>query len=244
MILGIFGLFGGSKEKREAKRIRDLAKRSQERYGDPAMRSKALESLRDIGTPEALAALLQRFTVKTEPGITDSEEKNYTVQILTSFGEDAIVPVVEFLERTDAGVSWGVRCLQELVEEDELIGAIAKILDRLSTQYARDPEKKVVLLKLLAEHRDDRIAPTAVKFLDDPADDVRIAALATLVAQGGGGQEAAVADCLIGAEAPRVKAACAQALVDLGTPVTKKDEVGAALPDGFRLGNDGIVRKA
>lgn len=242
--MGIFGLFGGSREKREAKRIRDLAKRSQEKYGDAAMRSKALENLKDIGTPEALAALLQRFTAKTEPGITDSEEKDYTVQLLTSFGEDAIVPVVEFLERTDSGVSWGVRCLESLVGEDELIGAIAKILDRLSTQYARDPEKKVVLLKLLAEHRDERIAPTAAKFLDDPADDVRIAALSTLVAQGGGGQEEGVVECLLTAEAPRVKAACAQALADLGAAVpSRRDEVSASLPGGFRLGSDGIVRK-
>src|SRR5690606_2348053 len=110
--VGILDLFGGSREKREAKRIRDLTKRSQEKYGDPALRSRALEGLRDIGTPEAISALLQRFTARTEPGITDTEEKEYTLEILQSFGEKAVEPVVAFLEQSESGVSWGVRCLQ------------------------------------------------------------------------------------------------------------------------------------
>lgn len=243
--MGILDFFGGSKEKREAKRIRDLAKRSQEKYGDPAMRSKALEGLRDIGTQEAIAALLQRFTAKTEPQITDAEEKDATLGLITSFGEDAVVPVVEFLEHTDSGVSWGVRCLRSLVSEEELVGALAKILDRLSTQYTRDPEKKVVLLKQLEELQGERIASTAVKFLDDPADDVRLAALSILASHRAVSEIGAIAGCLVQAEAPRVKAGAAQVLADLGAPLSsQREEVAAALPHGFALGKDGVVRKS
>src|SRR5690606_18614939 len=112
--MGILDLFG-SREKREAKRIKDLARRSQEKYGDPALRQRALEGLRDIGTPDAIAALMQRFTVRTEPGITDEEEKEYTLEILQSFGERAVQPVITFLELSVSVISWVVRCMKGLV---------------------------------------------------------------------------------------------------------------------------------
>lgn len=216
--MGILDLFG-SREKREAKRIKDLARRSQEKYGDPALRQRALEGLRDIGTPDAIAALMQRFTVRTEPGITDEEEKEYTLEILQSFGERAVQPVITFLEQSETGISWGVRCLKGLVDEPTLVGSICGILDKLGAQYTRDPEKKVTLLKLLADYRDPRIAFTATEFLEDPSDDVRMAALSTLVSQRAVDRADAIVECLLSAEAPRVRAACAEALADLDAPI-------------------------
>lgn len=243
--MGILDLFGGSREKREAKRIRDLTKRSQEKYGDPALRSRAIEGLRDIGTPEAISALLQRFTARTEPGITDTEEKEYTLEILQSFGEKAVEPVVAFLEQSESGVSWGVRCLQGLVDEPTLIASICGILDKLAVQYTRDPDKKVTLLKLLADHQNERIAPTAAQFLDDPSDDVRMAALSTIVARKASDLAPQVTECLLTAESPRVRSACAEALVELGASVGEKtEEVRAVLPEGFQLDKSGALRKA
>lgn len=243
--MGILDLFGGSREKREAKRIRDLTKRSQEKYGDPSVRARALEGLRDLGTPEAIAALLQRFTARTEPGITDTEEKEYTLEILNGFGERAVEPVIDFLERSESGISWGVRCLQGLVDEPTLVDSICRILDRLSTQYARDPDKKVTLLKLLSDYEDEKIAKTAALFLDDPSDDVRMASLSTLVGHKAVDQAPQIAECLLTAEAPRIRSACAQALVDLGAPITEKqEELRAALPEGFRLDDSGKLHKA
>lgn len=243
--MGILDLFGGSREKREAKRVRDLTKRSQEKYGDPSLRARALEGLRDLGTPEAISALLQRFTVRTEPGITDAEEKEYTLEMLRSFGDRAVEPVIEFLERSDSGVSWGVRCLQSLVDHDALVDSICGLLERLSTQYARDPDKKVTLLKLLAEYEEERVAKTASLFLDDPSDDVRMAALSTIVARKASDLAPQVTECLLTAESPRVRSACAEALVELGASVGEKtEEVRAVLPEGFQLDKSGALRKA
>lgn len=243
--MGILDLFGGSKEKREAKRIRDLTKRSQEKYGDAAVRTRALESLRDIGTPEAISALLERFTAYTEPRITDSEEKEYTLQMIESFGDKAVEPVIAFLERSESGISWGVRCLQALVDEPTLVDSICRILDRLATQYTRDPDKKVTLLQLLADRDDPQIAKTAAQFLDDPADEVRMTALTTIVAQKAVDEVGKVVDSLLSAEAPRVRVACAEALVELGAKVEeRREEVEAALPEGFSIDKSGLVRRA
>lgn len=242
--MGLFDLFGGSAKEREGKRIRELSKKSQEKYGDPAGRSRALEGLRDIGTPEAIAALLQRFTVHTEPGITDAEEKDYVFGMVSSFGEKAVDPLVDFLRRSDS-VAWAVRCLEEIVPQEDLVKITTELLHKLASEYSRDPEKKVVLINRLATIDDDRIPPAVTPFLEDASDEVIIAALANLVEHKSTGSAEAVAACLVGAEAPRVRAAAAAALADLAVPVeSHRDELTAKLPAAFRLGPDGIVHRA
>lgn len=243
--MGLFGLFGGSKEEKERKRIRDLSKKAQEKYGDPASRTRALEQLRDVGTQEAIAALLARFGVHTEPGITDAEEREYTLSLITSFGDAAIEPVVHFIEQNDA-VAWPVRALEALVDTDTLVGTLCAVLDKLAKEYVRDPDKKVLLIDRLGEHKDPRIAPTVAQFLDDASDEVRVSALRALVAQGDTSCRDAVIDCLVDAEAPRVRAAAAEALAELGLSVAdKKEQVEGKLPAGFRVEDGGkIVRIA
>ncbi|HWV37436.1 MAG TPA: HEAT repeat domain-containing protein [Vulgatibacter sp.] len=242
--MGLFDLFGRSSKDKEAKRIRDLTKKAHEKYGDPAMRSRALEGLRDIGTPEAIAALIQRFTVHLEPGITDAEEKEYVFGMVTGFGEKAVQPLVDFLRRSDS-VAWALRCLEELVPQDELVGILTDLLHKLSQEYARDPEKKVVLINRLVTIRDERIPKAVEPFLEDPSDEVVTAALTNLVEQGSTSSAGAIAACLVGAEAPRVRAGAAAALADLGAPIeANREEVQAKLPAGFQLGKDGVVRRA
>lgn len=243
--VGLFDfLGGGSKENRDSKRIRDLSKKAHEKYGDPASRTRALEQLRDIGTPEAIAALLQRFTVKTEPGITDGEEKEFTLEILTSFGDAAVGPVEEFIREQDT-VAWAVRALEALVPQDQLVGTLTSVLDKLAREYSREPDKKVLIINHLAGIQDPRIAPAVVPFLDDPSDEVRVAALQTLVEHRATSARDAIVGCLIHAEAPRVRAAAAAALADLGVEVGgERDQVAGKLPAGWTVDAGGIVQRA
>ena len=243
--MGLFGLFGGSREERDRKRVRDLAKRAQEKYGDPTGRSRALEQLRELGTPDAIAALLQRFTVKTEPGITDLEEKEYTFSIIKSFGDAAIQPVKDFIRREES-VAWGLRCLDALLDEEESTTVLLEELEKLAREYTREPDKKVTLLNHVAERSDARIAETAGKFLDDPSDDVRIAALQTLRKQGEASrsQADAVVGCLLEAEAPRVRTAAAEAMAELELPVgDKRDALASRLPSGWSIDGAGKLKR-
>lgn len=240
--MALFGLFG-SKEERDQKRVKELAKKAQEIYGDPASRTKALESLRELGTPEAISGLLSRFTVKVEPGITDAEEKDYVFGMVTSFGDTAVEPVREFIRRNNL-VSWGLRCLDVLVPEDEVVATTVSVLDRLAREYSRDPEKKVVLINHLANHKDPRVTPAVLPFLEDQSDDVRLAAMATLVKQGDPACREPIVQRLVGDEAVRVRAAAAAALADLGFGVQGyREKAEAMLPEGFSLDREGVVKR-
>lgn len=243
--MGLFSfLGGGSPEEREAKKIRDLVKRSQEKYGDPATRSRALEGLRDIGSPKAIAALIGRFNVKTEPSITDREEKDYTLELVTGLGRDAVDPLIDFIRRND-NVAWAVRCLEKLVPEEELVGNLVGLIDKIAAEYSRDPEKKIVLVNRLAEVRDPRIVDAILPLLQDSSDEVRAATLTNLVAQGEARATTPIAECLISAESPRVRAASAAALAELGAPVDEglREELAKKLPADHQLGGDGVVKR-
>ena len=87
--MGLFDLFG-SREERERGALRRLLKKVTERYGPPENRQKAIDQLGALGTPAALGALCQRFTVRAEPGITDDEEKEAARRILVAAGSTAV----------------------------------------------------------------------------------------------------------------------------------------------------------
>jgi hypothetical protein len=240
--LGLFDFFG-SKEEREKKRIRDLGKKAQEKYGDNLARVKALEQLRDIGSDEAIATLLGRFNATTEPQINDAEEKEYVFEIVTGFGEKAVPEVKKYVARSD-NVSWGLRCLDALVPADELVATLVEVLDRLAREYSREPDKKLLLVNHLAGHVDPRVPPAVRPFLEDPSDDVRIAAMACLVKQGDTESRVPLIHRFLEDEAPRVRTAAAHALAELGVGVQGfREKVEAALPEGWHVDKAGVVKR-
>ena len=149
--MGLFDLFG-SKEAREREALRKLARKVTERYGPAENRQKVIDQLAGMGTPGALATLCLRFTVRSEVGITDDEEKETVRRHLVSAGAQAVGPVREFVDRQESGISWGLRVLAELLPAEEVMGVVLAQLTRAGKEYSRDPEKKLVLLSWLTEH--------------------------------------------------------------------------------------------
>jgi HEAT repeat protein len=175
--LGILDIFGGGSPEEKARKLKG---RATQKYGDAQTRQKALRQLGEIKHPEAVRVLMARFALTVEPQSTDAEEKDGVFDLVKAFGKDAVAPVREFLEKNDAATSWAVRILEALIPEKELVGVAVDNLGRIGPEYTRDPEKKIVLIQYLSGHEDERIAPALVPFLDDPSDDVKIAAISAL----------------------------------------------------------------
>ena len=177
--MGIFDLFGSPSTREDAAR-RKLARRLTERYGPPENRQKAIDQLGRERTAGSLETLCLRFTIHSEPGITDQEEKELALGHLLEAGRDAIAPVTAFLQKHEAGVSWGLQALAGVATSEEVVAITVAELTRLATVYTRDPEKKLTLLAWLAEHHpgaaSDALEPAVVALLEDFSDDVRIRA--------------------------------------------------------------------
>jgi HEAT repeat protein len=228
-------------------KIKRLGKRLTERFGPPENRQKAIAVLAEMATPEALSALLLRFTINSDSRITDAEEKQVVFDHLVALGDVASQPLRSFLREKNS-VSWAVRTLAEIIPPAELLDLVLQELQRLATEYSRDPEKKVQLLHWLTEHHvtvDARLGAAAQAFLGDMSDDVKIAALAVLLQQ----RDPAFREPLLQAlvdedQSARVRKELVAALADLGVGVQGfREKVEAIVQDPYFVDKSGLIKK-
>ena len=247
--MGLFGLFG-SKEERDKATLRKLAKKLTERYGPPENRQGAISQLGEMGTPEALETLCLRFTVRIETGITDDEEKETTRGILVDAGAAAIPPIEKFVTEQEDGIAWGLRVLADLAPAEKVREVALRELTRLGRIYTRDPEKKLVLLKWLAEHHAGTGGPEVeaalLPLLEDFSDDVRISATRALavLAPGDAARDGLIQLLLRDRDNARVRGEVLDALAQLGADVKgHRPSVEVLLVEPFFLDREGRVKK-
>jgi len=239
-ILDIFG-FGGKSPERATK----LKAKVTQKYGGPEARQKAIQQLGEMDFPEATASLLARFTIAVEPQTTDGDEKEHVFGLIRSRGEAAVEPIRNFLRRNDQASSWAVRLLREILPHDRFVTAIVEHLRELGEVYTRDPEKKLVLLHEAESLEDPRVAPAALPFLDDMADDVKIAGLRALAPRGYPDAREPMLRLLTAPEtARRVQTAAIEAIARSAFGVQGyREKVESLLPEPFFVDKAGILKR-
>jgi HEAT repeat protein len=247
--MGLFDLFA-PKDEREQAQLKKLARKLTEKYGPPENRQKVIDQLGAMGTPEALRTLCQRFTVRVDQGITDDDEKETVRRLLVGAGEAAVEPLREFVRAQDQGLSWGLRVLAEILPADRVLEVVVGELDRLSREYTRDPEKKLVLLTWVREHGGGASVPrmeeALVRLLEDFSDDVRIGATRALHGMGRSERtrEALLELLLRDRDNARVRGEVLGALADLGADVKgHRPTVETLLVEPFFLDREGRVKR-
>lgn len=240
--MALFGLFG---KKDDAAEIKKLTAKATAKFGPPENRQGALQKLFEMKTAESLSAMLQRFTVRVEPGITDDEEKQYVYESLVSAGDLAVGPIKSYLQKHEQP-TWAIKALEQLVSKQEVVDTLLAVLEKEGAEYTRDPDKKITLLRHLGQIDDERIGPRVVPFLDDMSEDVRVEAVAVLAARAHEGTREALVQTLAKANSEsseRLKRAVANALVQTGFSVKgQTPSVQAALPAGYSIDKEGHVR--
>ena len=93
--MGIFDfLFGGTESSvdRHAKKVVNLNAQIEER-------NASAEWLADNGSPEAIEALLKRFSIRYEHAMKDTEEKLFVFSQLQRIGPNVIPPTKTWIEK-------------------------------------------------------------------------------------------------------------------------------------------------
>jgi HEAT repeat protein len=175
--VGLLDIFGGKPGPEKANKLK--AKVTQ-KYGDATVRQKAISQLGEMKVPEAVTSLMARYTIAVDPATTDADEKEHVFTLVTGFGKDAVVPVTEFLKRSDQASSWALKILSALLPEQEVVSIAVDLLIHLGSEYTRDPEKKMVLIQFLEGKNDPRIGGAVMPFLEDQSDEVKLAAVKLL----------------------------------------------------------------
>ena len=209
-------------------------------------RLEAIQTLVELKTPEAAAALLKRFTFTIDPSITDEEEKDIAFRGIVASGKDVVPFVIDFCAKAEA-LTWPLKILGEILDDEECRNELIALLDRFDTEYARNVEPKIHVIQALEDVVHEDVRSAVERFFEDVNETVRFHAVQTTFAQGMPESVEALLDLLVQEESVRVKNKIADGLLVRGwkVPDARRDAVDDALSDtsGYSVGEGGKVVK-
>src|SRR5690606_3465864 len=135
--------------------------------------------------------------------------------ILAAGKESAIEPVRAFAAKAE-GLTWPMRILKELLEEEELVDELLVWLARWDTEYAKFIDPKLQLLEELGDHVSPKIRPAVEPFLEDVNEPARFNAVAAVLAQKEPEAVGPLVTLLLDEESVRVRTKVADGFVSLG----------------------------
>ena len=225
--------------------LQKASEQIREAYAQPDYRRGAMDKLFEIGTDEAYAALLQRFTYNANGQIADESEKNDLVQELSDVG-DKVVPALKTFIETEQQLAYPIRSLVNILGEAAARDFLLDTLERYEPMDHRSTKSKTSLLIALADLCEAPQASRLVPYLEDHSDDVQAQAVMALEQLANPDTKDALCSvCSDDQHAARVQRQAATTLVDLGWPV--KDRYAGfsdELKGEFILGKKGaLIRK-
>jgi HEAT repeats len=228
------------------KKVAGPAKIAADKRAQTYDRIEALQQLADMKSADAAAALLKRFTFSIDPSITDQEEKDIAFQGVVAAGKDAVPAVLEFCLKAEA-LTWPLKILRELLEDDDYRDELLDVLARFDTEYARNVEPKLQIIMALEEIVDPDVRESVEAFLEDVNETVRFHAVQTTFAQNNPESLPALVKLLGAEESVRIKNKVAEGLSFRGwvIPADLRAPTAEALREssGWGIGADGKVQK-
>jgi hypothetical protein len=218
------------------KNVQKLARVIGDKHAQTYDRMEAIQQAAGLGSADAAAALLKRFTYYIEPSITDQEEKEVAFRGVVAAGENAIQPIREFCVRAES-LTYPMKILHEILPEEGYIDELLVVLKRFDTDYIKNAEPKVQLIAALEGRKRDDVLETVEQFLEDFDEPVRFHAVASVFSQESEACTAALCRTLIAEESVRVKNRLAEGLATRkwSVPEDLRADTARTLPSGYRL---------
>ena len=231
----------GKKKPASAAKFADAAGNKRAQAYD---RQEAIQELGKLGTPEAVDALLKRFTFATDPSITDQEEKEAAYDGILNARKEGLEPIRAFASKAES-LSWPLRILKAILDEEELVDELLTWLGKWDTEYSKFIDPKLQLLEELAEHHNAKIRAAVEPFLQDVNDPARFNAVAATLAQKDTASIGPLIDLLVDEESTRIRTKIADGFAALGwtVPDGRRDEVRRVLPPAFSIDGAGVLVK-
>lgn len=246
--MGLFDLFkgkskdgGGEKKSNPAAKWAEAAGSKRAQAYD---RQEAIEELCKLKSPEAVEALLRRFTFQTDPSITDQEEKDRAFEGIIATGRDAVAPVRAFAAKAES-LSWPFRILKELLSEEEMIDELLGLLSKWDTEYAKFIDPKLQILDFLKDYKNPKIRPAVEPFLQDVNDMARFHTVAAMFTQEEPEAIGPLVSLLLDEESVRIRTQIADGFAALGweIPDEQRDAVRKVLPYQYGVDGSGRITK-
>lgn len=233
----------GKKENGEDRRVKRALKKLTNKYQQTQERKKAIEDLAEIGTQEAISALLQRFTFTTEQTIIDEEEKDIVFRTIISFGEKSVSPIIKFINE-NSYVYWPLKALREIVGEKRTAEELIKAIDAVEEIYEQDTKRKIQLVSNLREFNISETKEKLLQLLHSENEEIRVLAIDGLSVYGEDVSSVLIDRLLMEEETQRIKTFILDLLIDKKWRIKRfKKEILKAIPENFWIDDTGVVRR-
>ena len=225
-----------SKDGRDQRSREKNAARAIDKYAQSPDRMKALQSLRDDGSTEALFALMKRFGMMYDKTIEDEQEKEWVFDALVEKGPSILPQVARYLRAADS-ISWPLRLLDKVATKEHELEVVTQILAEHEPGYERDPTKKIQLLTHLGSLKHARVPSLVIPYLEDMDEGVRYAGLETLIRQGDeAAARAQLLDLFAKEGSLRLRIRIADGFAELGWSVAdRRADIEKVLPETFQI---------
>ena len=240
--MGFFDLFSKKKDSTPSAKQKEVARLERlvaNKFSQNYDRQEAIDELCRLGTAESASALLKRFDWMLDPSITDQEEKETCVKGLVAAGDSALAPIRTYCKKAES-LNWPLKALREIAKGDRFVEEVLSLLDQFDTEYVRNVEQKLQLLKELADHPSEEVRIAVEPFVGDMSEPVRFQAVTTVFAMNDAESVSSLVEQLTAEESLRVRNRIAQGLAEKGWTLSKEQSPACkdALPPGFRLVGD------
>jgi len=238
--MDILSVFRRSPEKQ----IQKLRKKVKEPHGDASVRENAAQRLYELGTVPAIRALLDRYTISVSPSGQDEREKSEVCSWLVRMGAEAVPPIIDYL-RNERSVYWPFKALQGILEGDELIQEVQKLLRFHWENPPASAFPKAQLIRSLEDLHSPELEETVCLFLEDEDDDVRLGAIEYLLDRPEETAREWILETYLGSEdRPRIQNQILEHLSEKGWTVRGyRPAIEASLPGAFTLTREGRVKR-
>lgn len=245
--MGLFDFFKKSDSPSgQDKELARLQKMVSNKLSQNVDREDALHRLSGMASPAAVGVLLTRFNWTLNPSIKDQEEKDVAVRGIVAAGDAGLEKIREYCMRAET-LTWPLKAIRGIVTEaDKLELVLLGILDEFDTDYMRNPEPKVQLMQALGDFSSEDVRVACEPFLMDTSEDVRFAAVSTVMGCGSPESLDSLIEAMAEEESLRIKNRIAAGIAQAGWTISadQREALQAACPPGFSLSEDRLVGAA
>lgn len=246
--MGLFDIFKGKGKESAAVSTADknagkFARTANDKLAQNYDRLEALQALAKMGTPEAAAVLLKRFSFYIEPSMSDQEEKEVAFQGIAAVGQAAVEPIVAYCEKAES-LTWPLKLLKAILPHAQYLEEVLDLLSDHDTDYARNIDPKVQLMGALTGETADELVAEVSRFLEDVSEPVRFQAVLTLLSTSEASSQGALIELALNEESVRIRNKIGEGFAEKKwvVPEEKRAAFARAISSGGRgLGADGIV---
>jgi hypothetical protein len=236
-----------SKDAKNSRAVGRWSKKLMNKYHQTAERKRAIEALAEIGSQEAVVALLQRFQYRTEQTIVDEDEKDQVFRTVVQLGEGAVPALVEYIS-TQTGVYWPTKALRSIVGEEEAARHVLNALDGIPDSFGENRGRREELvdnLRNFAQYED--VYNRLRELLSDDDEEVVIRAIDGMSARVG---DPAVAEAVIPKllqedTSIRVRTLAIELIIEQEWSIPKehKKAFRDIIPEAYFVDDTGVVRR-